>query len=150
MRLDQEKGLLFAGGSNRGWASRGTKPFTFERVKWTGKTPFEMQTITAAHDGFDLRFSEPVDPSTAGNPASYSINTFTYIYQADYGSPQVDATIPTVTAATLSADQKSVQLKVDGLVRGHVHHLVAKGVTSATAQPLWHPEAWYTLNEIPD
>ena len=150
MRLDQEKGVLFVGGSNRGWASRGTKPFTFERVKWTGKTPFEMQTLTAAHDGFDVRFTEPVDATTAGNPASYSMDTFTYIYQSDYGSPQVDATTPTITAATVSADRKSVHLKVDGLVRGHIHHLEAKGVKSATAQPLWHPETWYTLNEIPD
>ena len=107
-------------------------------------------TLTAAHDGFDVRFTEPVDATTAGNPASYSMDTFTYIYQSDYGSPQVDATTPTITAATVSADRKSVHLKVDGLVRGHIHHLEAKGVKSATAQPLWHPETWYTLNEIPD
>ena len=31
------------GGSNRGWASRGTKAQTFERVRWTGKVPFEIQ-----------------------------------------------------------------------------------------------------------
>ena len=48
--------LIFAGGSNRGWASRGSKPFTFERVKWTGKTPFEIQTMTANKDGFTLNF----------------------------------------------------------------------------------------------
>ena len=29
----RQAGILFAGGSNRGWASRGSKPFTFERVK---------------------------------------------------------------------------------------------------------------------
>ena len=150
VRMDQEKGILFVGGSNRGWASRGTKPFTFERVKWTGKTPFEMETNTAAHDGFDIHFTEPVDPATAGNPSSYSMDTFTYIYQADYGSPQVDATTPTVTAATVSPDKKSVHLKIDGLVRGHIHHLDAKGVKSASTQALWHPDAWYTLNEIPD
>ncbi len=149
VRFDQDAGLLFVGGTNRGWASRGTKPFTFERVKWTGKNPFEMETITAAHDGFDVHFTEPVDPATAGNPASYSMDTFTYIYQSDYGSPQVDATTPVITAATVSPDKKSVHLKVDGLVRGHVHHLDAKGVKSASAQSLWHPEGWYTLNEIP-
>ena len=150
VRLDQNTGILFTGGSNRGWASRGTKPFTFERVKWNGKTPFEMESMSAARDGFTLNFTEPVDPATAGNPASYSMNTFTYIYQADYGSPEVDQTTPKIRTATVSADKKSVRLQVDGLVRGHVHHLKADGVKSASAQPLWHPEAFYTLNEIPD
>lgn len=78
------------------------------------------------------------------------MDTFNYIYQSDYGSPEVDQTTPTITAALVSADKKSVHLKVNGLVRGSIHHLVAKGVRSATAQELWHPEAWYTLNDIPD
>lgn len=149
IRLDQEAGILFAGGSNRGWASRGSKPFTFERVKWTGKTPFEIETMTANQDGFTLNFTEPVDPTTAGNPASYAMDAFTYILQAEYGSPEVDPAKPTLTAATVSPDKKSVRLKIDGLVRGHIHHLEAKGVTSAAGKGLWHPEAWYTLNEIP-
>ena len=150
VRLDQNAGILFTGGSNRGWASRGTKPFTFERVKWTGKTPFEMQSMSATHDGFTLNFTELVYPTTAANPASYSMDTFTYIYQADYGSPEVDQTTPTIREAIVSTDKKSVHLKIDGLVRGQVHHLQADGVKSATAQLLWHPEAFYTLNEIPD
>jgi len=149
LRYDPQAGLLFAGGSNRGWASRGTKPFTFERVKWTGKTPFEIQTMTANRDGFTLNFTEPVDPATAANPASYSMSAWTYIYQAEYGSPQVDPATPTIVSATVSPDKKSVRLKIDGLVRGLVHALDSKGVKSATGQPLWHPDAYYTLNEIP-
>jgi hypothetical protein len=149
VRLDQQAGVLFVGGSNRGWASRGSKPFTFERVKWTGKTPFEIQTMTANKDGFTLNFTEPVDPATASNPASYAMDAFIYIFKSEYGSDQVDQATPKITAATVSTDKKSVRLKVDGLIRGHIHHLVAKGVKSATAQTLWHPETWYTLNEIP-
>jgi hypothetical protein len=149
LNLDQDAGILFAGGSNRGWASRGSKKFTFERVKWTGKTPFEILTMTATSDGFILQFTEPVDPATAGNPASYSMAAWTYILQSSYGSPEVDQATPMITAATVSADKKSVRLKIDGLVRGHVHHLVSKGVKSAAGNPLWHADAYYTLNEIP-
>lgn len=149
IRLDQDAGVLFAGGSNRGWASRGGKPFTFERVKWTGRTPFEIRTMSAAPEGFTLTFTAPVDPATAGDPASYAMDTFTYIYQAEYGSPVVDETRAKVTAAAVSPDRKSVRLKVDGLVRGHIHHLKANSVKSADGDPLLHPEAWYTLNEIP-
>lgn len=144
-----EDGTLFVGGTNRGWASRGGKPFTFERVRWTGKTPFEIQTMTATPDGFELTFTGPVDPAVAGNPASYSMDAWTYIYQSKYGSPEVDQATPKITAATVSPNKTKVRLKIDGLVQGHVHHLTAKGVKSAKGESLWHPEAWYTLNEIP-
>src|SRR4051794_36739709 len=38
-------GSLFAGGTTRGWGSRGTKPFSIERLVWTGKVPFEVQEM---------------------------------------------------------------------------------------------------------
>ncbi len=148
--LDQEKGILFTGGSNRGWASRGSKPFTFERVRFTGKIPFEIQTMQAKPDGFTLTFTEPVDETTATNPASYSMEAWTYILQAGYGSPEVDQAKPTITKATVSPDKLSVHLTIDGLVRGHVHHLKAEGLKSSSGSPLWHPNAYYTLNEIPE
>lgn len=144
-----EDGTLFVGGTNRGWASRGSKGFTFERVRWTGKTPFEIHTMSATPDGFELTFTAPVDPTAAANPASYTMDAWTYIYQSGYGSPEVDKATPTIVSATVSSDRTKVRLKINGLVQGHVHHLDAKGVKSATGDPLWHPEAWYTLNEIP-
>jgi glucose/arabinose dehydrogenase len=144
-----EDGTIFVGGTNRGWASSGSKPFTFERVRWTGKTPFEIQNISVLKDGFELTFTEPVDPSTAGKPESYAMDAWTYVYRAEYGSPEVDKAVPKITATDVSADGKKVRLKVDGLIQGHVHHLEAKGVTSKSGAKLWHPEAWYTLNEIP-
>ena len=149
LRLDPS-GILFTGGSNRGWASRGSKPFTFERVRWKGVTPFEMLTVSARKDGFVIKFTEPVDPATAGDPKSYAMKAWTYIYQSSYGSPQVDASVPEVTAVKVAPDAKSVHLTVKGLVRGHVHEIAAAGVRSAKAQPLFHANAWYTLNEIPD
>jgi len=149
LRLDKKKGVLFAGGSNRGWASRGTKPFTFERVRWTGKTPFDFLTMSAEPDGFTLTFTEPVDEKSASDPASYSMEAWTYILQSGYGSPEVDQATPIIKKAVVSSDKKSVRLTIDGLVRGHVHQLLAPGVKSDSGQPLWHPEVFYTLNEIP-
>jgi len=144
-----EDGTLFVGGTNRGWASRGSKPFTFERVRWTGKTPFEIHDMSARPDGFELTFTGPVDPATAGDPATYAMDAWTYIYQSKYGSPEVDQTAPKITAATVSPDKLKVRIKVEGLTQGHVHHLTAKPLKSAKGETLWHPEAWYTLNEIP-
>ncbi len=148
--LDQTEGILFVGGTNRGWASRGSKTFSLERVAWTGTIPFEILTMTANKDGFTLTFTEPVDPLVAGDPASYTMAAWTYILQKGYGSPEVDQAIPKITKATVAPDKKTVRLTIAGLVRGHVHHLASRGVKSAAGKPLWHADAWYTLNEIPD
>lgn len=143
------EGSLFVGGTNRGWGSRGTRPFAVERLDWTGKVPFEIHEMHARPDGFELTFTQPVDPVTAGKIDSYSIETYTYIYQSSYGSPEVDHTQPVIRAAEVAADGKSVRLRIDGLQKGHVHELHSDGVRSATGLPLLHAEAYYTLNYIP-
>jgi hypothetical protein len=148
VRMDQEEGTLFIGGTNRGWGSRGSKPFTFERVRFKGRVPFEMRTISARPDGFEIEFTLPVDSAEAADAGSYSVDAFTYIYQSSYGSPEVDQSEPVVKSATVSADGLKVRLVIDGLVRGHVHH-IAVDLKSKSGEALWHPEAWYTLNEIP-
>ncbi|HMF15155.1 MAG TPA: hypothetical protein VKE94_22725, partial [Gemmataceae bacterium] len=142
-------GSLFVGGTNRGWGSRGNKPFALERLVWTGKTPFEIQEMRAKPDGFELTFTHPVDPKTAGDSKSYSMKTFTYIYQATYGSPEVDETKPTIDRIEVAADRKSVRLYVNKLMEGHIHELHAPGIRSAVGLPLLHKEAYYTLNYIP-
>ncbi len=149
VRLSDD-GTLFVGGTNRGWGSRGSKPFTFERVRWNGTVPFEIHTISARPDGFELTFTQAVDPTTAGDPASYSMEAWTYIYQSGYGSPEVDQATPKVTSAIVSPDKTKVRLAVEGLVQGHVHQIDSTGVKSSDGKALWHPTGYYTLNEIPD
>lgn len=142
-------GSLFVGGTNRGWGSVGKKPFAFERVVWTGRVPFEVSRMRANRDGFDLDFTLPVDPKSATDPKSWDLQTYTYIFQASYGSPEVDHTKPNITDIRLSPDRKTVRLKIDKLQRGHVHELHFKGVLSKDNQPVLHPSAYYTLNYIP-
>lgn len=148
MKLDNE-GSMFVGGTNRGWGSRGREPWALERLIWTGKTPFEIHTMFAKPDGFELTFTEPVDPKTAADVASYKLQTYTYIYQSSYGSPEVDHTNPTIKSAVVAKDGKSVRLTIDGLVEGHVHELHAPGVRSKAGKPLLHADAYYTMNYVP-
>jgi hypothetical protein len=143
-------GSLFVGGTSRGWGSRGNKPFAIERLVWTGKVPFEIQEMRAKPDGFELTFTKPVDPATAGKVESYTMKTFTYIYQSAYGSPEVDATTPTITKVAVGPDGKSVRLWVNGMQEGHIHDLTAPGVRSTEGQALLHPQAYYTLNYFPE
>lgn len=143
------QGSLIVGGTNRGWPVRGPKAFALERLDWTGKTPFEIKEITARPDGFLIRFTKPVDPETGSNPASYSLKTYTHIYRQAYGSPEVDHTKPEVVHAQVSDDGFEVQLRVEGLVQGHVHEFDLQPTRSAGGEKLVHVNAYYTLNEIP-
>lgn len=144
-----EQGALFVGGTNRGWGSRGTLPFAIERLDWTGEIPFEVQEMRATPQGFELLFTQPVNPETAEDVESYRLSTYTYIFQASYGSPEVDHTQPTITQATVSEDHRRVTLEIDGLQRGHVHELHLPGLRNPQGHPLIHTQAYYTLNHIP-
>ena len=117
------EGNLLCGGTNRGWPVRGSEAFALQRLDWSGEVPFEIERITITPDGFLVRFTRPVDPKTGGDPASYSMGTFTHIYHAGYGGPEVDQTEPRVTAVTLGEDRRTARLVVEGVVRGHVHDL---------------------------
>lgn len=145
-----DNGKMFVGGTNRGWGSRGRKPFAVERVDWTGKIPFEVHEMHVKPEGFELTFTHDVDPQTVGNVDSYKMTTYTYIYQSAYGSPEVDHTEPTITKAVIGEDGRSVLLHVNGMQEGHVHELHSNGVTSKAGLPLLHKEAYYTLNYFPD
>lgn len=147
-RMNAE-GQLFVGGSDRGWGARGGKPYCFEKLEWTGKTPFEIHEMHAKPDGFEVTFTQSVDPATAANIASYTMRQFTYAYREEYGGDEVDEVIPKITAASVGADGKSVRLTVDSLIKGDIHELHLPGVKSADGTSLLHSVAYYTLNEIP-
>lgn len=150
MSLDfSPAGSLFVYGTDRGWTAVGGKPYGLQSLAWTGQTPFEIHEMRVKSDGFELTFTEPLDDATALNPASYKLETYTYIYQESYGSPEVDQTTPKIKSITVGSDKKSVRLVVDGLQLGHVHELHAAGVRSQSGTPLLHDAAYYTLFFLP-
>lgn len=77
------------------------------------------------------------------------METYTHIYQAGYGSPEVDQTKPVVKSAEVANDGMSVRLRIEGLVQGHVHDFHLVDLKSTDGELLLHDRAYYTLNEIP-
>ena len=92
---------------------------------------------------------DPVDPKTAGDLESYQIKSYTYIYQASYGSPEVDHTTPKVTKASPSEDGMSVKVSLETIVEGHIHDFDLASMRSDGGEKLLHHKAYYTVNEIP-
>jgi azurin/glucose/arabinose dehydrogenase len=146
-----DDGVLFTGETARGWGSVGGKDFALERVRWKGKTPFDLQEVRAQPDGFVLTFTEPVDPVTAADPASYGISGFIYKHHRTYGSSAINKLGCPVMKVVISADRRSVRLGAACLREGYIHEVKARGVRSAAgaAAPL-HDTAYYTLNRFPD
>lgn len=144
------RGRLLVGETNRGWNSLGTRAFGLERVRWTGVTPFEILDVKARPDGFRLHFTRPVDPASAGATASYRVESYTHLYRQAYGSPEVERRKLRIRSIRLADDTRSVDLEIEGLRRSFVHELHLDGLRSLEGQPLLHPQAAYTLNEIPD
>ena len=140
---------LFVGMSNAGWSGLGTKPWGLQRLVWTGKTPFEIHTMNAKPDGFELTFTAPVDKETAGNAANYAMESYTYQLRSNYGGPEDDKKAVKIVSATVSDDGRKVRLKTDALRAGYVHELHIKNGKSRSGAPLLHPEAYYTLVNIP-
>jgi len=105
--------------------------------------------MRALPEGFDLIFTEPVDPVSAGSLESCTMKSYTYLYSSAYGSDEIDNQSLNITSAKVSADRLSVRLKVEGLRELYVHELHADGIRSARGTKLEHADAYYTLNRIP-
>ena len=143
-------GSMFAGMTSRGWGSTGRSPYGLQRMVWNGKTPFEMKTIEAKPDGFEISFTQPVDEKSARDVNAYAIGSFTYQYHHNYGSPVINHSSCPIRAIEVSADRLKVRLVVDSLRLGYIHEIKTEGVLSADNNTLLHHVGYYTLNQIPD
>lgn len=143
-------GSMFVGMTSRGWGSTGRKLYGLQRMLWNGKTPFEMKTIEAKPDGFEISFTQPVDVKSAKDVSSYSIGSFTYQYHHNYGSPVINQGSCPVKAIEVSPDGLKVRLVVDSLRLGYIHEIKAEGIVSAENNTLLHHVGYYTLNQLPD
>jgi cytochrome c551/c552 len=144
-------GSLFVGETNRGWGSAGDANEGLQRLVWNKRVPFEMRTIKAMPDGFEIEFTRPAEKKFAEDIASYAIESFTYKYHAVYGSPMVNTMKHKIRGVKVSPDGMRARIIVDGLRKNYIHTITLEGVRDKeTAYSLVHPTAYYTLNNIPD
>jgi len=142
-------GSMFVGMTSRGWSSTGKAPFGLQRLVWTGKMPFEIKTLKAQPDGFELEFTMPINESEAKKLDSYKLSSFNYKYHHQYGSPVIELEELAVKGVLVSEDGLKVRLVVDGLKEGYIHEVNAAGIKSKAGMDLLHTVGYYTLNQIP-
>lgn len=151
MRMDfDNNGNLFVGETNRGWGSAGTTNDGLEYVTWTGKTPFEIKSVSAKPDGFEITFTKPIEIDEAAYIDSYSGKSYVYKYHAVYGSPQTNVEELTPSGVKVDEDGLKLRLVYNTLRPFYVHEIKLDGIRSKEDDhPLLHPTFYYTLNQIP-
>ena len=143
LKFDKE-GTLWAGQTNRGWASRGARPYGLQKVVWDGKTiPFEIQDVKLTKDGFKITFTKEIDPQSV-KIENIAISHWWYNYSRVYGSPKVDLTDQKINSAHLSEDGKSVIVKLP-LLKEKVYCLDVSKFLNKNGQSVQNTKAYYTL-----
>jgi hypothetical protein len=133
--------------TNRGRGSRGQGTYGLQRVKWSGRTPFELAEMRAVPGGFELEFTLPIDASLAADPATWRMSSYTYELHEEYGSAKMDEQALVPVPSVLDATR--VRLALDRLRAGYVHELHYEALRDAGGAAPLHDRAYYTLVEVP-
>src|SRR5687768_1254214 len=65
---------LFVGQTGRGWGTKGGAMFALQRIVYDGKTiPHAIETIRLTPDGFQIRFTKPIDRARASDMSRYAV-----------------------------------------------------------------------------
>lgn len=151
-------GRLYVGGlKNRAWAATAPREASLDRVRFTGRIPFEVKEVHATRRGFHLEFTKPVDPGMAGDTENYFVSQYRYEYHQAYGSPEIDqegkensSTEIGVESVVVSADGTRVTMVLDGARTGYVTAVQLLDIESADGESIWHDTFYYTLNGRPE
>lgn len=122
-RFNSSDGHLYIGGLV-GWATNCSEPGGFYRVRHSDNGALNLPISWAIRkDGIQITFSNELDPTTAGDAGSYSLQEWNYRWTQNYGSKQYKASDPKkegqddleIESATLGPDNKTIFLKVADL-----------------------------------
>ncbi|GAB2595667.1 PQQ-dependent sugar dehydrogenase [Spirosoma areae] len=138
-------GSLYLGQADHGWlGDRG-----IQRIRYKSGTPLDLLAMKLTPIGFDLTFTQPVDEATAREVANYHFRSYYYEYHQTYGSPQKDVQTVAVSAITLSADRRTVSLKLADLKKSRIYELTMGDLRATNGQKkLMNRVVCYTLNQL--
>jgi mono/diheme cytochrome c family protein len=127
-----------------GWLG-GRNTGALEVLRPTGRLPNGIRELRATPDGFEIEFFAPPPRAAAERPEAYAISAYTRVWGGAYHTSDAERHRVTVASATVSADGRTVRLRVDRLREGFVYEVGAAGV----AADLWPATGHYTMNRIP-
>ncbi|MDZ7692830.1 MAG: hypothetical protein U5K69_17170 [Balneolaceae bacterium] len=127
-------GDLYVGQTDHGWpGDQG-----LQKITWNGVVPMEVLNMSITKNGFELTFTKPVNPETAGDPNNYNFERYYYEYHQAYGSDRYGIEQINVTGAEVSDDNKSVSLTLEKMDTGFIYDMSIEGLESAAGDSLVH------------
>lgn len=144
-----KSGRLWVGQTGRGWRSIGDELFGLQTVRWDGVTvPYEIRWIRLAKEGFQMRFTSPLDPAKLLNPQDFKVHSWRYLYRPEYGSPKEEYREEAIESLRLSEDGYTATMDLS-LQTGRVYQFKV-GAESKDGRTLVNDVGWYTLNWLPE
>ncbi len=148
-----EQSLILGGigGGGGNWSQVGKLTYGLQMMTFNGNSTFEILSMRARPNGFELEFTEPLAKGSGESPSDYLMKDWHYVATEEYGGDKMDVRSLDVRRVELSDDRLKVILRVDGLKADRLVHLrlVDDAFKSRNERLLWTTEAWYTLNRIP-
>ena len=145
-------GALYIGGvgSTGNWRQNDKLFYGLQRLKYNGKSTFEMLAVRAKSNGVEIEFTESLQEGQGWDKADYDIQQWRYEPTAAYGGPKLDLKNLNVLSVNVSDDRKKVFLELAGMKENHMIYVhILNPYVSAEGHGLWTSEAWYTMNQIP-
>lgn len=138
----------------KGWQTNAGKEGALHRVRYTGKPSTIPVDVKAHKNGVAISYAVALDKATATDAENWSVEQWNYQWTANYGSPEVSVRDPKkkghdevdVKGATLSADGKTVFLRIDGMTP--VHQMkITSAVRTADGQDVKY-EIYNTIHKL--
>lgn len=96
------------------WAGNQQQPGGLFRVRYTGKPVWLPVGLRARRAGLEVTFSASVDGAVAADAQNYAVKTWSLKRTANYGSDHYNERPARVTAVDVSADSRTVLLRIEG------------------------------------
>ncbi len=142
-------GSLWVGQTEHGWA--GAKGI--QRIRFTGKNPFDIHTMNLSKSGFELTLTEPITEASL-NSSTFHLRHYYYDYHKKELTEPVDKAIQldlqdvTILEKSLSTDGKTLSLSIDKLKPGYIYELKLDNLKSENGEVLENNLICYTLNQL--
>lgn len=152
-RFNPADGHFYACGLN-GWQTAAVRDGCLQRVRRTDK-PLLLPLELAAHqNGILVKFSQPLDPTFANDPARFGFSQWNYRYSGEYGSKQWSVIQPNregtdslkVSKATVQSDGCSVFLEIQNL-RPAMQCQLTYDLRTRTNEPL-AGDLYHTIHQL--
>jgi len=144
------EGSLWVGQIAHGW--RGDQGI--QKITSTGNPPMDIAKIALTKNGFELTFTQPVDPEGALKIKNYQLRHYFYAYQKKPFDEPVDKSTQRdlesvgIQKIEISSDHKTIGLVLEELKAGYIYELKLDSIFNKAGKPLDNQLIAYTLNNL--